>query len=70
MDLDFLRVKNIKIGIPSPVIKNYFRGIKQERKDEILQKLSPLMPENRRAFWNNLPVNDDAVNLITEYDDS
>lgn len=31
-ELDFLRVKNIKIGIPKPVIKTQFRGVNKKRK--------------------------------------
>lgn len=67
--LDFLRMKNIKIGIPSPKSKNQFKGINEERKSEIINKLVPLMPENRRSFWYNLPCNDSSVNLIVEYEE-
>lgn len=68
-ELDFLRVKNIKIGIPRPVIKTQFRGVNEKRKSDIINQLLSLMPENRRAFWRNLPVNDNSVDLINEYEE-
>lgn len=67
--LDFLRMKNIKIGLPRPIIKTRFRGVNEDRKSEIINKLIPLMPENRRAFWYNLPCNDNSVDLINEYEE-
>lgn len=68
-ELDFLRVKNIKTGIPRPIIKTHFRGVHEKRKSEIINNLLALMPENRRAFWLNLPVNDFSVDLINEYEE-
>ena len=38
---------------------NGFRGVPVNRKDDILTKLCPLMPENRRQFWKNLKTNND-----------
>ena len=29
-------------------------GIESSRKNDIITKLIPLMPENRRSFWQNL----------------
>lgn len=70
IELDFLRLKNIKIGIPDPKPKREFRGITNERKSGIIDKLVPLMPENRRLFWHNLPVNyNHAVDLCNEYEE-
>lgn len=53
--LDFLNAKANKNGIGKPDKKKYCRGIKLTKKDEIIQKLCPLMPENRREFWKNIP---------------
>lgn len=63
-ELDFLRMKNIKIGIPRPVSNTQFRKVK--RKSDIIKQLLPLMPENRGAFWYNLPCNYNSVDLINE----
>lgn len=65
-ELDFLRMKNIKIGIPRPVSNTQFRGVNEKRKSDIINQLLPLMPENRRAFWYNLPCNYNSVDLINE----
>lgn len=46
--------------------KNLPRGITKERKAVIIEKLVPLMPENRKHFWINLPTNDSAQNLLEE----
>lgn len=67
--LDFLRVKNIKSGLPSPKQNTEYRGITQERKSSIIQKLTPLMPDNRRPFWYNLHVNKNSCNLNNFYED-
>ncbi|CAG4992751.1 unnamed protein product [Parnassius apollo] len=61
--LEFLRLKNIKSGIPPPKPKNQYRGISQERKTAIIQKLTPLMPDNRKSFWYNLPTDKNSVDL-------
>lgn len=65
-ELDFLRMKNIKIGIPRLVSNTQFRGVNEKRKSDIINQLLPLMPENRRAFWYNLPCNYNSVDLINE----
>lgn len=67
--LDFLKLKNLKQGIPPPRQKLVPRGITNERKSAILTKLGPLMPTNRRAFWETLPINDQAVDLIQNQED-
>ena len=41
---------------PTPKIRQKPRGVAKEKKDNILQKLVPLMPHNRRSFWEDLPV--------------
>lgn len=67
--LDFLKIKNIKHGIPPPRQKLVPRGITSERKSAILTRLGPLMPTNRRVFWETLPVNDQSLDLIQNYED-
>ena len=67
-ELDFLKVTMIKQGIPSPRQKLVPRGIPSERKSVILTKLGPLMPTNRKVFWETLPVNDQSVDLIQNYE--
>lgn len=61
--LDFLKLKNIKSGIPCPKPKKECRGITHERKSKILQKFTPLMPDNRRAFWYNLTTKRNSTDL-------
>lgn len=61
--LDFLKLKNIKNGIPHPKRNNTCRGITSQRKQNIITQLGPLMPESRRLFWEHLPVNDRATDL-------
>ena len=41
------------------------RGIPKSKKNDIISKLCPLMPENRRGFWQNIPCSS-VVDLITE----
>lgn len=65
--LNFLQVKIVKTRcFPSVSAKLEPRGIRAERKAEIISKLVPLMPENRQLFWKNLPISD-ASNLMAEY---
>lgn len=54
-ELDYLQLKAIKNGIPVPQTKTNYRGITEARKDNIIQKIGPLMPENRLSFWENIP---------------
>lgn len=67
-ELDFLQVKVKKNkAFPNAVSKSTPRGITKERKEEILAKLVPLMPENRRNFWTTLPESTKALSdLATE----
>lgn len=67
-ELDFLKFKYVKQGIPPPRQKVVSRGITNERKSAILTKLGPLMPTNRRVFWENLHVNDQAVDLLKNHE--
>lgn len=62
--LDFLQVK-IKKDKTFPEFPNKKspRGTTKERKEEIISKLVPLMPENRRRFWIDLPVSNSDSGL-------
>ena len=68
---EFLQKKFIKIW----QAKNVFqrkpgpRGIPLKKKEDIVKKLCPLMEEeNRRKFWESLPVSD-VADLIDEHQD-
>ena len=67
--LNFLRANNFKNGVPFTKERKAERGISEARKKEILTKLGPIMPKNRSIFWENLPVNDEAVDLLTNIED-
>lgn len=56
-ELDFMTKNGIATALKPPTFKTCARGICLEKKDDILQKLVPLMPESRRQFWRDLPVN-------------
>ncbi|KAH9633935.1 hypothetical protein HF086_006451 [Spodoptera exigua] len=62
-------LKDLKQGIPAPRQKHTPRGITSERKSAILTKLGPLMPANRRHFWESLPVNDGSADLTHIHED-
>jgi len=55
--------KTYKCVNPGPMY-NMPRGISTNKKKDILAKLCPLMPKNRRVFWKELPENDAAEDLI------
>ena len=59
---DFLK-KNASLEIPGR-IREAPRGIPAAKKQDIVTKLCPFMPETRRGFWEGLIVNDQAVDLI------
>ena len=42
------------------------RGVTTSKKQDIINKLCPLMPENRRKFWNDLPCCDDSIDLANQ----
>jgi hypothetical protein len=63
--LNFLNVRATKSGIQKPACRMTLRGIPLDKKNDILTKLGPLMPENRKLFWQNIPVTD-AADLMTD----
>lgn len=43
------------------------RGITNNKKNDIINKLLPLMPQNRHKFWKDLPVTDTVSDLVQDY---
>ena len=65
--LDFLQkkiLKNIKTCAPKKITQH--RGINLNKKKGILDKLVPVMSENRKHFWINLPVSVTSEDLVDE----
>ncbi|XP_045544224.1 uncharacterized protein [Salmo salar] len=54
-ELDFI-MKKVTLETPS-TLRTQDRGIEESKKMDIITKLCPLMPANRRQFWNALAVN-------------
>ena len=52
-ELDF--VMN-KAGLNTPPSKSANCGVGGDKKQDIVSKLCPLMPESRQSFWTNLPT--------------
>lgn len=59
--LDFLK-KKFTFQLPEP-LRDGCRGIEPVKKEQIIQKLCPMMPENRRSFWNTLETSDVSEDL-------
>ena len=65
-ETDFLK-RNMKSSIQvMPERQQQEHGITCIKKNAILDNLTSLMPMNRWPFFENLPVNDNAVDLIRE----
>lgn len=65
--MNFLNKKALRrLDLPPRLTKP--RGITSERKLNIEKHLLPLIPQNRRVFWETLPVNDNAIDLRNEDD--
>ena len=45
------------------------RGVKPDKKENIIKVLCPHMKERSRPFWHNLEVNDASVDLIDKRDE-
>ncbi|CAG9773211.1 unnamed protein product [Ceutorhynchus assimilis] len=62
IDLKFLMAKYYKCStLPGPAVKEKERGITSERKNNIINKLADIIPENRMAFWRNLAKTNDET---------
>ena len=46
------------------------RGVKPDKKENIIKVLCPHMKKRGRSFWHNLKVNDGFVDLIDERNES
>ena len=65
-DAEFLK-RNVKKSITiMPRQQQQERGIKSKKKETILKNWSSLMPVNRRAFFENRPINGTSVDLAYE----
>jgi len=64
--LNFLNARTTKSGIPNPLSRAKPRGIPLEKKNDILAKLGPLMPQNRLSFWQNIIATCDVADLATD----
>ena len=42
------------------------RGISSKKKNAIIDNLSSLMPSDRKPFYDNLPLNENSADLISE----
>ncbi|KAG9264186.1 uncharacterized protein LOC111196652 [Astyanax mexicanus] len=58
-EMDFLLKKFIPT-IPT-LLRPQDRGVDEVKKRDIIDKLCPLMPPNRRGFWHSLPVMKDVL---------
>lgn len=56
--LNFLVAKHQKNGLEKPKCKTVYRGISQNRKDTLINRLQGIIPINRMNFWKNLPVSE------------
>lgn len=55
IELDFLNKKSTK-SMERPNAKEECCGIPEDKKQDILQKLEGVIPDNRKTFWQNLPI--------------
>lgn len=53
---DIFILKYIKGTLTKPQLRNAYRGISLERKNNLISKLKSHIPENRLKFWEELPV--------------
>lgn len=53
-------MSTFKNGVNKPLEREKPHGIHPSKKESILKILVPLMPENRRKFWTELPTSEEA----------
>ena len=63
-EIDFLKDS---FELKEAVSRNSPRGVETRKKSDIIEKLCPLMPENRRIFEANLPSSDRSQDLIINF---
>ncbi|XP_050306918.1 uncharacterized protein LOC126743745 [Anthonomus grandis grandis] len=66
-EVNFLTAKYLK-NLTEPNVRSQSQSVTKSRKADIIKKLCPLMPENRRHFWEELPVSNEATNLSQDID--
>lgn len=69
IQLEYLKKTIAKKGFTVHVQKTEARGITDERKNNIIQRLGPLMPANRMLFWQSLATNNAAADLMINQED-
>ena len=62
-EVQFLQKKYIKSLGNDFKCSEQPRGVKTTKKEEINSTLCPFLKPSRRQFWENLPINDDSVDL-------
>ena len=43
------------------------RGVETRKRQDIIEKLCPLMPENRQVFWKKIPISYRSNDLNTNF---
>ena len=66
-ETDFLqkKVKNC-LSVKSIRCQMQMRGISSKKKNAIIDNLSSLLPSDRKPFYENLPLNENSADLISE----
>ncbi|KAJ8893778.1 hypothetical protein PR048_006378 [Dryococelus australis] len=59
--------KTLKCGFPTVEKRTRVRGIPQEKKEDIIKTLFPLMSKNRLKFWTDIEVSD-VPDLVHSYE--
>ena len=63
LECDLLKAKaKNKLSVPASKVTD--RGLQASKKAKIVKDLVPMMPANRRAFWESLPESSDSINLL------
>lgn len=61
--LNFMTANAFKTGVPPPKPLLIPRGILKERKENLLKKLSGIIPVNRLNFWKDLYISESSAGL-------
>ena len=60
-------IRNLGQDFPA---SNEPRGVPSSKRDNIVEKLNPLLQPTRRVFWENLPVNEKSADLAESRDET
>ena len=69
-ETQFLQKKYIKSSGNDFKYSEQPLGVKTARKEEIVSILCPFLKPSRRHFWEDLPINDDSIDPLTDRDQS